>query len=147
MSVPTSVSTSVASGSHSESVLSSIGTTQQDRVQPPRQLPPKKSKEGVTRGVSTGRRRRPHAQGLLVSDVCASTDVFAPKLGCETVYPSGLSRDPQFKSFHSPPPVSDLTLALGRFGKTLHWDETDRDLDARRALARHQGRPCATPAR
>ena len=53
-------------------------------MQPPRQLPPKKSKEGVTRGVS----RLPvsRAQGLLASDVCASTDVFAPKLGRETVH-------------------------------------------------------------
>ena len=142
--MPTSVSTSVASGSHSESVSSSIGTTQQDRVQPPRQLPPKKSKEGVTRGVSRPPASR--AQGLLASDVCASTDVFAPKLGRETVYPSGLSRHPFTLQILSFPPPSCLrlgTLALASVG-TLHWDETDRQLDARRALARHQSRPCAT---
>ena len=116
--MPTSVSTSVASGSHSESVSSSIGTTQQDRVQPPRQLPPKKSKEGVTRGVSRPPASR--AQGLLASDVCASTDVFARKLEVARQY---ILQDYHVilslwdKSFHSPPlsPTCDI-LALGRLG-------------------------------
>ena len=134
--MPTSVSTSVRSGSHSESVSSSIGTTQQDRVQPPRQLPPKKSKEGVTRGVSRPPASR--AQGLLASDVCASTNVFAPKLGRETVYPSACH------VILSSPPPSPTCDTCARSVGTLHWDETDRQLDARRALARHQSRPCAT---
>ena len=139
--MPTSVSTSVASGSHSASVSSSIGTTQQDRVQPPRQLPPKKSKEGVTRGEARSKYRPPasHAQGLLASDVCASTDVFAPKL----VARQYILQDYLANPFIPPPCLRLATLALGRSG-TLHWDETDRELDARRALARHQGRPCAT---
>ena len=135
--MPTSVSTSVASGSP-------VPRRSRPRLEPRSRIGRSRRASSLQRNLKKGSRgvSRPpasRAQGLLASDVCASTNVFAPKLGRETVYPSA-----RHVILSSPPPPSPTCDTCARSVGTLHWDETDRQLDARRALARHQSRPCAT---